>query len=41
MITAGYGKDPKKKSIGKYMDIERAFQGYPGPLTKVLSPKFK
>lgn len=25
MITAGYGKDPWNKSLGKYMDIERAF----------------
>jgi hypothetical protein len=34
MITAGYGKDPFTKSSGKYADIEKAFLGYPGPVTK-------
>ena len=41
MITAGYGKDPKNKSLGKYFDIERAYHGYPGPLTKRYNHNFK
>ena len=32
MIRSGY-QNPEKKSFGKYFDIERAFQGYPGPIT--------
>lgn len=40
MIKAGYGIDINKKSFGKYIDIERAFHGYPGPLTKKYNKKF-
>ena len=40
MIRAGYGKDPDNKSFGKYFDIERAFHGYPGPLTNSLNHMF-
>lgn len=40
MITAGYSQDIWEKSLGKYFDIERAFQGYPGPLTKNLNHHF-
>jgi len=41
MIRAGYGKDIDNKSMGKYFDIERAFHGYPGPLTSKLNHMFK
>lgn len=41
MIRAGYGKDVWNKSLGKYFDIERAFHGYPGPLTKNLNHHFR
>ena len=40
MIRAGYGRD-SNKSFGKYFDIERAFHGFPGPLTTHLNAKFK
>lgn len=40
MIKAGYGNNVSAKSTGKYMDIERAFHGYPGPLTKKYNKKF-
>lgn len=40
MIRAGYGKDVDNKSLGKYFDIERAFHGYPGPLTKKFNHLF-
>jgi len=40
MIRAGYGKDMDNKSLGKYFDIERAFHGYPGPLTKKFNHLF-
>jgi hypothetical protein len=40
MIRAGYGLDPDHKSFGKYFDIERAFQGFPGPLTRKYNPRF-
>ena len=32
MIKKGY-KDCETKSFGKYIDIERSFHGYTGPLT--------
>ena len=38
MIRKGY-RDAKDKSLGKYMDIERSFHGYPGPLT--TRPKYQ
>lgn len=42
MIRKGYGgRDIMNKSLGKYFDIERAFHGYPGPLTTHLNHKFK
>jgi hypothetical protein len=41
MIRAGYGRDTDNKSMGKYFDIERAFQGFPGPLTRKLNHRFK
>lgn len=41
MILAGYGKDIDNKSLGKYFDIERAYHGYPGPLTTKLNSKFQ
>ena len=40
MIKAGYGNDPMNTSLGKYFDIERAFHGYPGPLTTKFNHKF-
>ena len=40
MIRIGY-RDAGSKSMGKYLDIERAFQGYPGPLTVALNHHFK
>ena len=39
MIRKGY-QDAATKSMGKYFDIDRAFQGYPGPLTKKLKATF-
>jgi len=41
MIRAGYAGDIDNKSMGKYFDIERAFHGYPGPLTSKLNHMFK
>ena len=41
MIRKGYGGDIANKSLGKYFDIERAFQGYPGPWTKNVRHIFK
>ena len=40
MITKGY-QDSATKSMGKYFDIERAFQGWPGPLTAELRADFR
>lgn len=39
MIRKGY-QDAATKSMGKYFDIERAHQGWPGPLTTDLRPDF-
>jgi hypothetical protein len=41
MIRAGYNKDVWTKSFGKYFDVERAFHGFPGPLTTNLNHLFK
>ena len=42
MIRKGYGvKNIMSKSLGKYFDVERAFHGYPGPLTKNFNHRFK
>ena len=40
MIRKGYA-DSENRSFGKYFDIERAFHGYPGPLTQKLNNYFK
>lgn len=40
MIRKGY-KDSQSKSFGKYFDIERAFQGFPGPLTVRHNHEFR
>ena len=39
MIRAGYGRDIQNKSLGKLMDVERAFHGLPGPLSVKLNTK--
>ena len=39
MIRKGY-RNSDTKSLGKYFDIERAFHGYPGPLTTKLNHLF-
>jgi len=41
MIRAGYGPEPETKSLGKYVDIERAFHGFPGPLTTHYNHRFQ
>jgi len=41
MIRAGYGRDIDKKSLGKLMDVERAFHGLPGPLSVKLNNDYK
>ena len=40
MITKGY-EDAGEKSLGKYFDIDRAFQGFPSPLTNRLKHPFE
>ena len=40
MIRKGY-RNSASKSMGKYFDIERAFQQYPGPVSKKLNHNFK
>ena len=40
MIKKGY-KDCEKKSFGKYIDVERSFHGYPGPLTTKININYK
>ena len=40
MIKKGYN-DGGSKSFGKYIDVERSFLGYPGPLTTKLNNNYK
>lgn len=39
MIRKGY-EDVGERSLGKYFDIDRAFQGFPSPLTNKLKQPF-
>ena len=40
MIRKGYN-NPENKSFGKYIDVEKSFFGYPGPLTTKINNNYK